>query len=292
MNPADAIIRPRWHDAPGFNAAWLAVQRCASNPILTEHDRAWVLGVAASLHRCRVLKVTGLQVEAIHAAGKRGDALTYGQWLSNIHLPFDPLFCEIDYDGHAVSVLASRDNGALVCVPFVQGGGFLTHYAVVRDDGRLKIGAASSAGSAMLQESKKGIEGQVTSLRHVLHMLQAANVDLAEPQLRRQSRRQAERKHEAVPLEIVVRRPTSYSRPRGGTITYSHAHDRAGNFAHHFELTREGTPNVWFERWQKEAPERAVTIDGRPCFMVWRQATIVGIGDGPYVYKSRTMEAA
>lgn len=292
MNPGDAILKPEWHDCKAFGVAWEATRRLVCDPRALPAEAAAALSFARALGALRIVKVDPLQLRDVIRAvdGERVFADSDGK----LRLPFDVMLFDLGA-GHTPFVTEQLDEGLqLTPIPPSTGNGMGFGYMVTLVDGtHLALETRCWTREAMrVAHAEKDAMTKVGQLamhqvRAFCYLIRAANVDLAEPVLTRQARRQIARKCQRVPLEIVVKRSSSYSRPRGGSRKYSHAHDRAGNFAHHFEQTRGGKPNTWFEHWERDAPERSIEINGRRCYRIWRPPTVVGIGDGPYVPKVR-----
>ncbi len=292
MNPSEAILKPEWHDCRPFGVAWEATRRLVCDPRALPEEVSAGLSFARSLGELRVVKVDALQLRDVIAAVNGERVFADGD--GKLRIPFAVMLFDFG-PGHTPLVVEQLDEGLQVTPvpPSINNGMGFGYMVTLIDETNLALETrcwtreATRAARTETEAMTKVGQLAMYQIRAFCYLIRSANVDLAEPVLTRQGRRHAARKGQKIPLEIVVRRSSSYSKPRGGTRTYSHAHDRAGNFAHHFEQTRDGRPNTWFERWERIAPERAIDIKGKRCYRIWRPPTVVGIGDGPYVPKVR-----
>jgi hypothetical protein len=133
---------------------------------------------------------------------------------------------------------------------------------------------------------------QVERALAVIAMLQSANVYLDEVELSRNERKRAARKNQQVPLTVKVMQRSRRQRKsdESAHVDYSHRFEVAGNYAHHFAQTAEGTPNKLFEKWKRDKPEKVMMIGGRECIRIWRPPYVKGPEDKPLVVKARVVE--
>lgn len=302
----DAIRRPEWHGCPVFAATWAHVRHWIADPRVEGDDEERLMDLARLLYQARVIKVDNEQLISIERAVSEADPQAM-DWLK---LPFPTIFVEIHNTQTLVGCLAWErtweggqwDEGVIV-LPIVLVEGVPHLAGVTRTVARQgkKTGSADRYYLPGLEEfaendseyrdsANYALGAALSKTRALVYLLRSVNVDLAPEPLPRQQRRDAERHDRLIPLTIHVRKSTRTStRSTGQSRDYSHAFERAGNFAHHFELTRQGTPNPLFKKWSAEHPDRAILVNDQLCFRVWRPPHVVGPTDKPFVPKVRDL---
>lgn len=299
-----AIRRPEWQGCPIFNATWESLRGHLADPRLSEADTDDLLGVARVLYDARVVRVSADQINVVdHALRADPGVFATNDWVQDFHLPFPRLFVELDglYKEFAAGVVLWEEPepclGAIgigVTARLDVGPRFVPEILVLTKSGNGHVRSLTeSARRAAKHDEQRKQHRTPTSLtwgmeiaQCLVVLLSSANVDLEDEPVPRQQRRDAERRRRSIPLTIKVCRASGRSVPRGGTDPCSYSRDRAGHFAHYFEIAKStGEPSKTFETWAKAKPDRVIEVNGVPCIRTWHPQTIVG--DGIYVPKVR-----